>query len=160
MEDDEEQRIRRVRQHFEDKGYRVHSGLQFGCELVLYADDPSKVHSDYAVHIIPSGMYAAAPRRLLSPVISDGSIDWLYMQTLVRSMSDIRKTLILAHLQQRDGQYHVDEIAMTTEHAPFRHKKRLLKESGTQHKGTRKRKEILSSTNSTNSGQVDQAQNM
>ena len=26
-----------ARRHFEKKGYRVHSGLQFGVELVLYA---------------------------------------------------------------------------------------------------------------------------
>lgn len=50
-----EERVRIVRQHYRDKGYRVHSGLQFGCELVLYADDPSKVHSDFCVHVVPEG---------------------------------------------------------------------------------------------------------
>ena len=44
-----------VRRHFEAKGYRVHSGLQFGCELVLYADNPSLVHSDFCVHVVPEG---------------------------------------------------------------------------------------------------------
>ena len=44
-----------MREHYEEKGYRVHSGLQFGCELVLYADDPSKVHSDFCVHVVPEG---------------------------------------------------------------------------------------------------------
>jgi len=48
-----EERILIVRRHFERKGYRVHSGLQFGCELVLYADDPSRVHSDFCVHVVP-----------------------------------------------------------------------------------------------------------
>ncbi len=38
-----EERIGILRRHFERKGYRVHSGLQFGCELVLYADDPSRM---------------------------------------------------------------------------------------------------------------------
>ena len=52
-----EERIRIVRRHFEAKGYRVHSGLQFGCELVLYADDPSRVHSDFCVHVVPEGTY-------------------------------------------------------------------------------------------------------
>lgn len=52
-----ESRVRIVRNHFEAKGYRVHSGLQFGCELVLYADDPSKVHSDFCVHVVREGMY-------------------------------------------------------------------------------------------------------
>lgn len=32
-----EDRIALVRKHYEEKGYRVHSGLQFGVELVLYA---------------------------------------------------------------------------------------------------------------------------
>jgi tRNA splicing endonuclease len=53
----EEDRISLVQKHFEAKGYRVHSGLQFGCELVLYADDPSRVHSDYCVSIVPEGWY-------------------------------------------------------------------------------------------------------
>jgi tRNA splicing endonuclease len=50
-----EERVRIVRRHYEGKGYRVHSGLQFGCELVLYADDPSRVHSDFCVHVLPEG---------------------------------------------------------------------------------------------------------
>lgn len=50
-----EARVKIVREHYEAKGYRVHSGLQFGCELVLYADDPSKVHSDFCVHVLPEG---------------------------------------------------------------------------------------------------------
>lgn len=52
---DWEERVLIVRRHFECKGYRVHSGLQFGCELVLYADDPSRVHSDFCVHVVPEG---------------------------------------------------------------------------------------------------------
>lgn len=50
-------RITIVRNHFEKKGYRVHSGLQFGCELVLYADDPDRVHSDFCVHVVPPGKF-------------------------------------------------------------------------------------------------------
>jgi tRNA splicing endonuclease len=46
-----------VRKHFERKGYRVHSGLQFGCELVLYADDPSRVHSDFCVYCVPESKW-------------------------------------------------------------------------------------------------------
>ena len=41
-----------ARHHFQQKGYRVHSGLQFGCELVLYADDPGRVHSDFCVMVV------------------------------------------------------------------------------------------------------------
>jgi hypothetical protein len=50
-----EQRISIVRHHFTQKGYRVHSGLQFGCELVLYADSPGRVHSDFCVHVVGVG---------------------------------------------------------------------------------------------------------
>ena len=32
-----------LRKYYASLGYRVHSGLQFGTSLVLYADDPSKV---------------------------------------------------------------------------------------------------------------------
>ena len=50
-----EERVQIVRDHFVQKGYRVHSGLQFGCELVLYADDPGRVHSDFCVHVVRPG---------------------------------------------------------------------------------------------------------
>jgi hypothetical protein len=103
-----EERIGILRRHFERKGYRVHSGLQFGCELVLYADDPSKVHSDFCVHLVHP----------------DGRLDWRTMQTLTRSMPDLHKTLILAHIVQNEqGDFSVEEMAIATEHAPFRHRK-------------------------------------
>ena len=51
-----EERVEIVREHFVKKGYRVHSGLQFGCELVLYADSPGRVHSDFCVHVVREGM--------------------------------------------------------------------------------------------------------
>ena len=44
------------------------------------------------------------------------------MQTLVRSMPDLHKTLILAHIREGEESFSVDEMAITTEHAPFRHK--------------------------------------
>lgn len=53
--DEWEEKVKIVRVHFEQKGYRVHSGLQFGCELVLYADDPQRVHSDFCVHVVCEG---------------------------------------------------------------------------------------------------------
>jgi tRNA splicing endonuclease len=53
----DEERNDVVRRHFEKKGYRVHSGLQFGCELVLYADTPERVHSDFCVHVVPASTY-------------------------------------------------------------------------------------------------------
>ena len=101
-----EARIQILRKHFEAKGYRVHSGLQFGCELVLYADDPGRVHSDFCVHLV------------------EERLDWRTIQTLVRSMPDLHKTLILAHIKEgSQGQFVVEELAMATEHAPFRHQK-------------------------------------
>jgi hypothetical protein len=140
-----EDRISIVRQHFLAKGYRVHSGLQFGCELVLYSDSPSLVHSDFCVHV---------------PADASGTLDWRTLQTLVRMMPDLRKTLIVAHVvmevmidkdHENNGRYHphphdhggdvieasteeaarsssmkhsytVQELAFSTEHAPFRHK--------------------------------------
>jgi tRNA splicing endonuclease len=64
-----EDRILIVRRYFEKKGYRVHSGLQFGCELVLYADDPAKVHSDFCVHVVPEGQCAFLIGRFLEKAI-------------------------------------------------------------------------------------------
>lgn len=114
-----------TRTHFTNKGYRVHSGLQFGCELVLYADDPGRVHSDFCVHVVPP----------------DGSLDWRIIQTLTRLVVSTGKTLIVAHVKEvtedvtedkaKDSvvsygdppvRYIVEELAIATEHAPFRHK--------------------------------------
>ena len=132
-----EERIDIVRTHFQNKGYRVHSGLQFGVELVLYSDIPSKVHSDFCVHV---------------PHDKNGKLDWRMIQTLVRSMPSIKKTLIVAHVKGKkmdgnnsssDGsgddiqqqsikeRYVVHELAISSEHAPFRHKN-IPKGVGTQ----------------------------
>ena len=54
-----EEKVAFVRQFYEAKGYRVHSGLQFGCELVLYADDPECVHSDFCIHVVRDGELVA-----------------------------------------------------------------------------------------------------
>jgi tRNA splicing endonuclease len=55
MMDQWEEKVDFVRKHYEKRGYRVHSGLQFGCELVLYADDPQHVHSDFCIHVVGNG---------------------------------------------------------------------------------------------------------
>ena len=132
-----EDRIAIARHHFENKGYRVHSGLQFGCELVLYADSPDNVHSDFCVHVVDG---------------DEGKFDWRNIQTLVRSMPGLKKTLILARVREvaanddvgatagadvgtaaggvKFDRYKVDELAIATEHAPFRHKN-IPKEVGT-----------------------------
>ena len=66
---------------------------------------------------------------LLYVFYPDGRLDWRTHQTLVRSMPDLHKTLIVANVREIEHadddlsrQYAVDELAMATEHAPFRHK--------------------------------------
>ena len=64
----------------------------------------------------------------------DGLLDWREIQTLVRSMPDIHKTLILANVKvDNDGNKMVEELAMATEHAPFRHRPQMA-EIGAQRK--------------------------
>eukprot|EP00536_Pseudo-nitzschia_multiseries_P000510 jgi/Psemu1/249611/estExt_Genewise1Plus.C_60161 len=114
-----EEKVEFVRGHYEGKGYRVHSGLQFGAELVLYADRPDLVHSDFCIHVTRD----------------DESIDWREMQTLVRSMPDLHKTLVLANVKGIDtGNPYVEELAITTEHAPFRHRPKTIEVGGQKKK--------------------------
>ena len=136
-----EDRVSIIRRHFEKKGYRVHSGLQFGCELVLYADDPTKVHSDFCVHLVGEGEIICCRRHATTHcrfsnihyrcILQDGRLDWRTMQTLVRSMPELHKTLILAHIREVGDGFQVEEMAIATEHAPFRHKSNT-KEVGAQ----------------------------
>lgn len=58
--EEEEKKAAFVRQHYESLGYRVHSGLQFGVDFVLYADSPEMVHSDFCVHIVRDGEWDCA----------------------------------------------------------------------------------------------------
>lgn len=51
-------------------------------------------------------------------------------------MPDLHKTLILANMVHRDGHVVIEELAFTTEHAPFRHR-REQKEVGGQRKRQR-----------------------
>lgn len=150
-----EDRIAIVRDHYVRKGYRVHSGLQFGCELVLYADDPSRVHSDFCVHIVPYGMCVlyngkesksskknipvcpssylvscSFPLSLMyilqhiNLFFTDGKMDMRTLQTLVRSMPDFHKRLIVASIVPcaTDNSYEVKELSFSSQHAPFRQK--------------------------------------
>ena len=66
---------------------------------------------------------------------ADGMLDWREIQTLVRSMPDFHKTLILVNVRlDEQGKHVVDELAMATEHAPFRHKQRIIDQAGLQRK--------------------------
>lgn len=130
-----EKRISIVRRHFEQRGYRVHSGLQFGCELVLYADDPDKVHSDFCVNVLAA----------------DSGVNWMQLQTLARSMSALHKQLIVVNVGRRTEScvevkndsisneaggidYVVNELAIVSGHAPFRHKRKETIPVGSQKK--------------------------
>jgi len=154
-----DERIAVVRSHFVRKGYRAHSGLQFGCELVLYADSPGRVHSDFCVHVVGGGDGVGDAGCGVAG--GGGRFDWRTLQTLARSMPDLHKTLILANVRllskderaARDDDdggdgcdgdddyarlYAVDELAIATEHAPFRHKN-TPRGVGTQVKRQRRR---------------------
>lgn len=42
-------KLNRVKEYFEKRLFIVKDGLKYGCDFILYTDDPSKVHSKYAV---------------------------------------------------------------------------------------------------------------
>jgi hypothetical protein len=83
-------------------------------------------------HLVRLFLLQSPSRYRLKP---DGFLDWKEIQTLVRSMPDLHKTLILAYVQETTevGKYMVEEIAIATEHAPFRHRNVII-EVGAQRK--------------------------
>jgi len=102
------------------------------------ADSPS-VYDHLRLLIV-----AVLPCRLLLYYYLGGFLDWRTMQTLVRSMPDLHKTLILANLRRVGGEtggYEVDELAIATEHAPFRHRNRTPVGVGSQRKRKKPRVE-------------------
>lgn len=149
MAQSEEEKAAFVRRHYESLGYRVHSGLQFGVDFVLYADSPEAVHSDFCVHIVRDGTLwwsfcsscivnhqrhhsITHPARFTITTILDELLDWREIQTLTRSMPDFHKTLILVNVKGES----IEELAMASEHAPFRHRPKP-KEVGGQVKKTK-----------------------
>lgn len=96
-------------------------------------------------------------------IISGGYLDWRTMQTLVRSMPDLHKTLILVNVRRKmevveeqgrernnnnteddDDNYDIDEIAIATEHAPFRHRKKVpVGVVGSQRKKKKKKPRVM-----------------
>ena len=169
--------ISHARAYYTSLGYRVHSGLQFGCELVLYSDNPEYVHSDFCVVVLPP----------------DGRVDWRRIQSLTRQMGDWKKTLILAEVradlsedacscdtgrstssdtytissvgnatadaaaaavkQRQDNaksaltsatSVKVTELAVSTEHAPFRHRRvQTVAQTGTVDVGSQRKKQKM-----------------
>mmetsp|Transcript_54537 Transcript_54537/g.132408 ORF Transcript_54537/g.132408 Transcript_54537/m.132408 type:complete len:119 (+) Transcript_54537:339-695(+) len=70
----------------------------------------------------------------------DELIDWREMQTLVRSMPDLHKTLVLCLVTGEGDDRTIQEIAMATEHAPFRQRtKKFSKKVGSQKKKKQKK---------------------
>ena len=64
------------------------------------------------------------------------------MQTLARSMPDLHKTLVLANVKGVDGDSpYIEEVAITTEHAPFRHRPKPI-EVGAQRKTQNKKAKL------------------
>mmetsp|Transcript_18917 Transcript_18917/g.39373 ORF Transcript_18917/g.39373 Transcript_18917/m.39373 type:complete len:152 (+) Transcript_18917:19-474(+) len=105
--DDETENV--LRDHYKNLGYRVHSGLQFGTTLVLYADSPNLVHSDFAVLHTPSTSYG---------------LDWRRLQVLTRAMPDYHKTLVIAEPKVGKGVTGgVDEIRVKGFHRAFKKRK-------------------------------------
>ena len=69
-------------------------------------------------------------------------LEWRDIQTLVRSMADLHKTLILVHMKRDEaGNITIEELAMTTEHAPFRHKPKMVEVGGQKKKLKTEKKE-------------------
>lgn len=46
--------------HYRSKGWMIRSGVQFGCDFVLYQAHPSRIHSTFSVLVIPVEIRAAA----------------------------------------------------------------------------------------------------
>lgn len=74
----------------------IYSGLQFGCHYVLYRDHPQIVHSTYAIYVIHPSTTGTTPEHANIHT----NIPWYTIQTLVRMMADLHKTLILLHIEE------------------------------------------------------------
>ncbi len=82
----------------------VYSGLQFGCHYVLYRDHPQFVHSTYAIYVIypntQESVTATTDTGLAESSSMHTNIPWYTIQTLVRMMADLHKTLILVNIEE------------------------------------------------------------
>lgn len=88
---------------------------------------------------------------------ADGLLDWRMIQSLVRLMPDLHKTLLLASLRpEADGTYSVQELAMGSEHAPFRHKHLERTRKATQ-VGVQRKKQKQGKDQDTTMGDNDKA---
>jgi len=72
--------------HFKEKGYVVKSGLQFGTDFLLYRGSPDEFHAEYCALVL-------APTD---------KVTWKRIKTLARLAQDVRKRLVLAHVDE-DG---------------------------------------------------------
>ena len=67
-------------------------------------------------------------------------MDWRMIQSLVRSQNDFHKTLILTNIRLVNDQFIVDELAIATEHAPFRYKNKKKHDLNALKAGTQSKK--------------------
>jgi hypothetical protein len=80
----------------------------------------------------------------------DELIDWREMQTLVRSMPDLHKTLVLCLVSGEGDDRIVQEIAMATEHAPFRQRTKKFSTSVGSQKKKKKNNQKKKNANDNN----------
>ena len=87
-------------------------------EMVRFFEGPLRCNALVKYSIMPSSPHVLVSNASID--VSDGLIDWREMQTLTRSMPDFHKTLVLVNVKGDS----IEELAMTTEHAPFRHRQK------------------------------------
>lgn len=86
--------------HFRSKGWIPRTGLQYGCDLVLYQRHPALAHSDYAVTIVPlppaDGSEGRAEERR-------PAMGWHDLQISNRLAAQVSKKLLLLYVQDQGG---------------------------------------------------------
>ena len=124
-----------LRSHYTSQNYIIHSGLQFGVDLVLYASSPTLVHSDFAV-VLYNHEWSEEGSSV------DEGFDWRRIQSLTRSMPDLHKKLIIARVVLEENNdnsnnsnsnnnsnnsnsngFRVEEIKVSTFHRSFKVKR-------------------------------------
>jgi hypothetical protein len=104
----------------------VYSGLQFGCHYVLYRDHPQVVHSTYAIYVVYSTETWADTDNMATTCPGEHanhhtSIPWYTIQTLVRMMADLHKTLILVHIEELLTEDSGNESLLQCNNSPSSH---------------------------------------
>ena len=101
-----------LKEHFKGKGYTSMSGLQYGCDLVLYPtrvksdaaakETFKKVHSNFCVLLFFDGDGAEdGASNSYNDVGLGPSLDWRCIQSLGRSMPEVYKRLCCCFVAER-----------------------------------------------------------